>query len=510
MKSFFYKKLLLISIFALLVSSISFANSPKRVRVRLNGKKQYFVLFQSPAEPTLYYCGQIKPQVLIRELGKEKIPEISLIRYQKKDIKDPEKLVQGAHFRMHLDLGPSDKALEMLKKKIPSSHRKTAKLSPVPFKAIKLCFQKPDGQEIELKPESLSGISNHHSAQMVAFSSNINVLNTDLLDSLLKGNTGAKYILYYNYKYSDPILTGEAVPESLQQRDLPGTDPRTSKPDRKLPGSRDFDKINRKAEEKAGWKKAGQGFIGFADYPKSVQDKCVFIETDSQQWNNAYLSLPVIQMPSKIDIEKIELDVKLIHSKKAYESQKLTWTPKKFWRDRYGAPLVYGVFDLTKVRKDHSKSVDKSVFRINQRIESNKGDILIQQREYPIIAGDSPVSDPLSLADILEFQTGFLTWAKPNKNGLKSIEVKLTQGDWTSKRSIAPEKKRGKFVIPELNQWLIKKSSTESLEPLIGEVFFVIKTSAGDKKIPWTLNGKDLRKNLFALSAIFFDQDWKS
>lgn len=499
--------LLLLLLFSSLFS-VSHGEILKNVRIKADGQKQYFVVFQSPVEPSVWYCGQVKPQILMRETGSEKIPEISLIRYQKKDLKNPEKLVQGAHFRMHLALGPSDNALELLRNKLPSSSRQAARLSPVPFKAIKLCLQRPDGKEIELHAESLSGISNHHSAQTVAFSTNLDILNSDLLDELLKGTTGAKYILYYNYLYADPVLTGEKVSEKEGKRDFKRNDSESGSSDRELPGSRDFDRMNREAESRAGWEKAGQGFIGFADFSRSVYEKCVFIETDASQWNKAYLSLPLIQTPPEISIEKIELLVSIEHSEKVYDSQKLIWTPKRYWRDRFGAPLVYGVFDLGKLKSEHRKTLDKANFKINLKIESNQGDILRQETRTPVIVGDSPISDPLTLADILEFQTGFLSFSSAGSKGLQKIEVSLKQAEWQSRRVIEPEFKNGKILAKDCEKWLVAGNNPKTTAPLIAEVFFVVSDGQKNKKVPWRLNGKDLRKELPGLTAIFFDQDW--
>ncbi|HMM61514.1 MAG TPA: hypothetical protein PKC25_15455, partial [Candidatus Rifleibacterium sp.] len=163
----------------------------KNIRVSVEGKKQYFDLFQSAAEENLWYCGQTKPTVLMRNAMSQQIPEISLIRFQKKDIKNPQKLVEGAHFRMHLSLGAAADVMEELKKKLPSSGKRPPVLSPVPFPALKLILQKPDGKEVEMKSEPLVGNAGQRSSQNVAFSTVLGSLDTDLLDALLRGNTGA-------------------------------------------------------------------------------------------------------------------------------------------------------------------------------------------------------------------------------------------------------------------------------------------------------------------------------
>lgn len=515
MKKYFLSATLVIFHLFLVNSVAATPKIIKNVRIKIGREKQYFNIFQSTTEPSLWYSGQTKPSVLIRNTGSVEIPEISIIRFQKKDLKNPQDLVQGAHFKMHLSLGPSDETTELLlqklKKKVPqSSIKKPLVLSPVPFGALKLYLQRPDGKEVELKAETLSGISSKNSSQNVAFSTELGILDTDLLEALMRGNTGAKYTLYYNYNYVDPVLSKEPANLGGQRdfstgRDLGGSSNTGS---RTLSGSRDFNRIAQDEAEKSGWEIAGMGFIGFAKYPKSIRDMCVFVEEDSTQWQNAYLSLPVITKLGQIEIDKIELDVALIYSKKAYSNQKLTWTPKKGWRDHYGAPIVYGVFDLTKINQQKDLDFNLAYFSLNQRIESNGKDVLIGKSTCQIMPGDSPISDPLNLAEVLEFQLGFLSWSKDPKNGLQRIEVALTEGDWNATRTIEMKKENGKLVTPTVAQWLVREGKGDETSPLIAQVFFVTTKDSKEIKIPWSLNGKDLRKELFALSEIFFDKDW--
>ncbi|MGM0600000.1 MAG: hypothetical protein ACQETH_09315 [Candidatus Rifleibacteriota bacterium] len=498
----------------LLMGRAAFASEIIRnVRVTEDREKKYFVLFQSASEQNLWYCGQVKPKILHRNNRGEKIPEISLIRFQKKDIKDPEKLLQGGYFKMNLSLGPADESYEALKQKVADvTGNDSAKLSPVPFGALKLCLQKPDGKEVQMKAETLSGISNMHSSQNVAFSIKLDTLDTDLLDALLNGNTGAKYHLYYNYKYQDPVITGRSSQGNLNQRGFDSepdyeSDPRFgSDHDRDLPGSRDFDRIEDEFEQEQSWERAGEGFVGFASYSDSVRKKCVFIEQNEGLWQNAYLSLPSILQPDKIKINKVELDVVLKNQGKSFGNKTFTWTPERKWLDKYNAPVVYGVFDISRLSKKYPEDLNNSVFEISVKIESGKDDLLEQQTRCDMIVGDTPVTNPLSLADVLEFNTTFLSWSNSDKDGLQRIEIELKQGDWQASRTLKPDFKKSPTVYPDVAQWLVKKSGEK---PLTAEVYFIVKDNGKIRRIPWSLNGKNLREELFGLNAFFFDKHWK-
>ncbi len=472
----------------------------KNVRVSVGGQKQYFNLFQSPVEPSLWYCGQTKPAVIIRKAEDLDIPEISIIRFQKKDAKNSQKLVEGAYFRMNLSLGPAEDVFEVLKKQIPSSARqRPVVLSPVPFGALRLFLHKPDGQKIKLAAEPLSGISKRHSSQNVSFSTLLGPLETDLLDALLRGNTGAKYSLDYNYQYLDPVLTGKSLVDNLEERDA--KDPRSSESGggRELPGARDFENLEREAAQETGWQTAGEGFIGFAGYSEKVREKCIFIENDLEGWNNAYLTLPAVCMPAGVDIKKVELEVTIVHDRKSFENKVFTWTPARSWRDKFGAPLVYGVFDLTAIRKKTPKFLSEAKFLVKQRIESGISEVLLAETSFDLIRGDTPVSDPLDLADVLEVETGLLTWAANGKDGLKRIEVSLKQADWNSERVLEG---------PGMQRWLIKRIKEGDSAPLLAEINFIVTSGRSEQKIPWSLNGQDLRGRLAALSIILFDKDW--
>ena len=333
----------------------------KNIRVSVEGKKQYFDLFQSAAEENLWYCGQTKPTVLMRNAMSQQIPEISLIRFQKKDIKNPQKLVEGAHFRMHLSLGAAADVMEELKKKLPSSGKRPPVLSPVPFSALKLVLQKPDGKEVEMKSEPLVGNSGQRSSQNVAFSTVLGSLDTDLLDALLRGNTGAKYTLFYNYRYLDPVFTGKPAAASADPRDSSAQNGGSS-PDRNLPGTRDFSTMEKEAAASVGWEKAGEGFVGFSRYSKAVQDKCIFVET-AERWQNAYLTLPILTFPAGVSVDKIVLEVSLVHDGKKYQRQEFSWMPASVgWRDANGAPLVYGIFPLGNLARLSPEELQRSNF----------------------------------------------------------------------------------------------------------------------------------------------------
>lgn len=495
----------------------------KNVRVTDEGKKQYYDLFQSPVEKSLWYCGQIKPTVLTRLVDSQEIPEVSIIRFQKKNVKNPQQLDQGAYFRMYLSLGPSEEVLELLRKKIPDSGDRPVILSPVPFGALKLYLYRPDGKQILLTAERLTGISGQRSSQNVAFSTLLGKTDTDLLDSLLRGNTGAKYLLQYNYEYVDPVISKKSDEKLPGGRDLSGSSTGGDSSDRDLPGSRDLSELEKKVASESGWDKAGEGFIGLGRYSRSIQDQCIIVEDRTDQWENAYLTLPVITMPTGIDISRIELDVSLMHGEKAYSDARFTWTPSRTWRDSHGAPLVYGIFDLSALRQKHPDDLNSAWFSIRQRIESNDGDALVSESRCEMLEGDSPVSDPLQLADVLEFETGLLTWAPEGKDGLKRIEIELKDADWKSQRTVEPARKNDRLVAPEALRWLVRRekpvlpnasrsdSDNSKKEPapfLNASVHFIVAAGKAEKRIPWELNGLDLRKELVALSAVFFDKDW--
>ena len=512
-------------LFSTLLMALLLGNSPTQllavarvisnVRVTDAGQKQYFNLFQSQVEKSLWYCGQTRPALLTRQDGNLELPEISIIRFQKKNLKNSQQFDEGAYFRMHLSLGPSDAVLDQLKKRIPAAgNARPVVLSPVPFGAMRLYLQKPDGKLVLLRPEVLTGISSRHSSQHVAFSTVLGKLDADLLDALLRGNTGAKYLLQYNYSYNDPVVSrkpADSLPVS--GRDLGAAASGDVSAGRNLPGSRDLAAIENEAAADSGWEKAGEGFIGLGRYDRAVQDRCIFIEDRSDQWENAYLTLPVISMPTGIDVSRVELDVSLMHGDKAFAEQRFTWTPDKRWRDRHGAPLVYGLFDLTEIRKKHPADFSSAWFSIKQQIESAGGDVLKSENRCEMVEGDSPISDPLQLADVLEFEMGLLSWASPKNDGLKRIEIELVDGNWKSSRTIEPRSENGRIVVPDAARWLICRTVPPSEKGtaaahLAANVNFIVADDRNEKKVQWYLNGADLRAALPALSAVLFDKDW--
>jgi hypothetical protein len=377
------------------------------IRISDKNQKLYFNIFQSSIDESLWYCGQTKPSILMRELDEQQIPDISLIRFQRKDPKNPQKLVEGAHFRMNLSLGATEEILEELKNYLPkSAGKQPTVLSPVPFQALRLVLQSPSGKEVEMKAEPITGIGNQRSSRNVSFSLTLGTLDTDLLDCLMRGTTGAKYILYYNYKYRDPVLAEKPTGSSEFTRNSGNRTEQTDN-DRNLPGTRDFSDMEKEAEAASGWQKAGEGFIGFSRYSRTVQNHCIFIES-AEKWQNAYLALPTITFPPGISVSRIELDVALMYQGKSFSREKFTWNPVKKWRDRNGAPVVYGVFDLGELAKLLPHELKKAYFSIKQTIESAGNEKLVNEINCEMLEGDTPVSNPVDLADVLEFEMGSL------------------------------------------------------------------------------------------------------
>jgi uncharacterized protein YneF (UPF0154 family) len=100
-----------------------------------------------------------------------------------------------------------------------------------------------------------------------------------------------------------------------------------------------------------------------------------------------------------------------------------------------------------------------------------------------------------------------LSWSNSDNDGLSSIEIELEQGDWQVKRTLKPDFTKNPPVFPDAAQWLVTKSGEQ---PLVAEVNFIVNTNGAKRKIPWSLNGQNLREELFGLTAMFFDRDWKN
>jgi len=145
-------------------------------------------------------------------------------------------------------------------------------------------------------------------------------------------------------------------------------------------------------------------------------------------------------------------------------------------------------------------------FQAYVKIISNDNDILQQQLSFPITTGDMPISSPLDLADVLEFDTSFLNWSKQPDRGLQGIEFSLFEDDWVASRTIFINKESINPANLESCKWLVKKPQANS--KLSAQVFFLVAEKNGIKRIPWKHNEKDLRREIPGLSQIFFDQDW--
>jgi len=166
-----------------------------------SGKNQKeYVLMNSTLNQNQWYYALLSPQLVETGQGSNLEPDLTLIRFQKLDAKDPEKLREGAILRFSFAIGADKAVIDVLKKKLPKEvDRRLVRFDPLPLSGIEMNIYDPRGKKVQLIATASQGIAADYAAQYAGFSAVFPVLETDLVEALLKSDTGVKYELNYRY-----------------------------------------------------------------------------------------------------------------------------------------------------------------------------------------------------------------------------------------------------------------------------------------------------------------------
>ncbi|HNW37142.1 MAG TPA: hypothetical protein PKM25_19530, partial [Candidatus Ozemobacteraceae bacterium] len=192
-----------------------------------------------------------------------------------------------------------------------------------------------------------------------------------------------------------------------------------------------------------------------------------------------------------------------------YSRQSVTWKPGTKWRDEDRLPKTVLRFPLKNLLAGPGDPLDDAVFRIHTTIKAGDQDALTSNEEVPVVTGEIPITDPLSICDLLTLDFHLLDWTAPvsDANRLVKIEISLRQGDRKLNRVVQMKKAYdGSIEIPESIAWLVPSSSLEVPGSVEANVFF--RTASG-RRIPWALNGQPKEQTFAGGSWVFTDDDWK-
>lgn len=526
---------------------------------------QHYVLMNSRVNEHQWYCARLNPTLVEIGQGKAVEPDLTLIRLQKVDSRNPEKLADGGTLQFSFAIGPDKASLIALRNKLPKSvNQRLARLDPLPMTGLAMTLLDLRGKKVTLVATSSQGIAADYASQFARFSAVFPTLDTDLIETLLKLPTGLKFELNYRYvtlsekkkvsarvdyqslsskKAPDEILDSsgmaldaeilrylkrQAANPRVSQRIKAAAQKKTNADQPPASGSddpRDYGKkgrddntpkisdlvadvtlVHRSREQKV---LAAQGFLSLSSYPEVVQKKRIINEISYDNWKNAWLLLPTIGELPELAINKVLLKVSLADKRHIYAVRSYEWTPENQWLDEDKAPAALARFPLKNILAGGVNALESAAFKVEYTILADTAPPLIDSDVLAVFTGDIPMAEPVELADILTFDFTYLYWDAPesDKGRLLKIELNIQDDKRKISRFVAPIRRSDKTTIyPEQVPILITRGNFEKPGKVKAVVYF---HTADGKRVPWDFNGMNLSETFSGSFISFLDNDWQ-
>jgi len=510
------------------------------------GNRDYACLaVQGQVNPAQWFCMLTNPMPAEYVDGGLTHPCLWYSRYQRPDPRNPNKMQDFGVLRCGFTMFPPPDVLKTVAAKLPRPARGTLRISPMPLDGMELHVKPPARQDVigaASATRPIGGMTDHQIAEfLVVLQKN----DADLADRLLLDKTGLEFEisvklsprgdLSWRDRLGGPAASpttslAQVAPEraaGMAGEQKPAVWRRTT-PSRKqvLETTRPavtsgmkttaagkaqlaLQEIRRQERERSSKRVACKGFFTLLPYPVPVREEHMVLVEASEDWRVASVVLPMLGLPDGVVIDRIELDVSLCRGKDEYERQSVTWTPAMKWRDADRLPKTILHFPLKNLLAGLGDPLSEAVFRVKKRIISGQ-DRLESVEELPAVTGDIPVSDPLSVCDLLTLDVHLLDWTAPltDPDRLVKIEISLRQGERRISRTLqVTPMADGTREVPECFAWLVPSGSLDTPGGVEANVFF--RTASG-KRIPWALNGRPKEQTFAGGWWIFTDDDWKA
>ncbi len=534
--------------FAACSYSASAANLEKKeITVRRGSRDYSCLLIRSQVNPSQWFCMLTNPALAEYQEDKVTHPNLWYYRFQRPDPRNPNRMQDFGVLRCGFALFPPPDVVRTLVSRLPRSGRGPTTIRMLPADEMEIRI-KPPGRKAVIGVASVSrGIGGFSDSELTDFFVTLEKNDADLADRLLLDKTGLEFELSArlaprgDLSWRDRISATASPAATLVTRDVtkhefagPAAPAGTGKRDwrRAGPGRQQIiDKTGsapmgssskatiskgRRAlqetrlleRERTAQRVACKGFFTFLPYPESIRKEHMILEDAQTDWDCTYFALPMIRLPESIEIESIAMRVSLMRGRDEYARQVALWKPNTKWRDEDKLPKTMLRFSLKDLLAGAGKPLDDAVFRVVSTVSLGDGNKLENIEETPVVTGDIPLTNPLSIADLLTLDFHLLDWTAPTSdpNRLTKVEVNLRQERRSLSKTLQNEKRAGEQVVPEALVWLVKAGSLDTPGAVEANVFF--RTAAG-RRIPWALNGQPREQDFTGGVWYFTDEDWK-
>ncbi len=537
----------LVSFAACCVTGVAADLEKKEITVRRGNRDYSCLLLRSQVNPSQWFCMLTNPVLAEYQEDGTSHPHLWYYRFQRPDPRNPNRMQDFGILRCGFALFPPPEVMRSLIARLPRSGRGPTTIRMLPADEMEIRI-KPPGRKAVIGVASVShGIGGFSDSELTDFFVTLEKNDADLADRLLLDKTGLEFELSArlaprgDLSWRDRIAATASPAATVATRDVTkhefartapssGTgrrDWRRAGPGRQQiidktgsfpmgttsktqvsKGQRALQETRLLERERTAQRIACKGFFTFLPYPESVRREHMILEDSQTDWDCTYFALPLIQMPEAIDIERIIMQVSLVRGRDEYARQIAVWKADTKWRDEDRLPKTMLRFSLKDLLAGAGKPLEDGIFRVVSTIDLGDGNTLESVEETPVVTGDIPLANPLSIADLLTLDFHLLDWTAPTSDSsrLTKVEVSLRQGRRSMSKTLQVEKRAGERVVPETLVWLVKSGSLDTPGTVEANVFF--RTASG-RRLPWALNGRPREQDFAGGVWYFTDDDWK-
>lgn len=547
-------------------------SEPFEVTVKSGKTNIKYLMMQSDSDINQWYCAKLSPTLYEYKSDNKALtePALTFIRFQKIDPAKPDKLIEGAILECEFDIGVDKSTLSILKNKLPLSDRSLARVNLLPINGLEMVLIRPsDSSELKIKAKEFRTKTDKSGSTTAVFYGVLSSSDAILLNALLSHTGGVRYRIEYKYNsVSEPEkivakidygksksiygIKGEQNEDAALLSHLASK----SKNPRLLQKIKEKSKSSVKEQTSSsadnndkqetfdirniGHKKintgsgsanssiselvetvelvyktrkekfiAADGLITLANYPDEIRNKKMFTDVSYDDWKFAYLMAPTISSGADLQIENITLNIHLCDNNHVYEKRKIYWKGDSGWQDETGNPSSIAKFSLEDILSRPGKSpLDKAFFKISSVIKFKKDSDMASESEIPVLSGGIPITTPLVMADVIEFDFINLFWdaLKTDTKRLKKIDLTVKDGSRTIRRVIEPKLANDKHIeYPQILCLAVTRDNFEKGK-IKANLYF---HTADRKRVAWDFNGLKLSEYFDIPYFMFFDEDWQ-
>lgn len=547
-------------------------SEPFEVTVKSGKTNIKYLMMQSDSDKNQWYCAKLSPTLYEYKSDNKALtePALTFIRFQKIDPAKPDKLIEGAILECEFDIGVDKSTLSILKNKLPLSDRSLARVNLLPINGLEMVLIRPsDSSELKIKAKEFRTKTDKSGSTTAVFYGVLSSSDAILLNALLSHTGGVRYRIEYKYNsVSEPEkivakidygksksiygIKGEQNEDAALLSHLASK----SKNPRLLQKIKEKSKSSVKEQTSSsadnndkqetfdirniGHKKintgsgsanssiselvetvelvyktrkekfiAADGLITLANYPDEIRNKKMFTDVSYDDWKFAYLMAPTISSGADLQIENITLNIHLCDNNHVYEKRKIYWKGDSGWQDETGNPSSIAKFSLEDILSRPGKSpLDKAFFKISSVIKFKKDSDMVSESEIPVLSGGIPITTPLVMADVIEFDFINLFWdsLKTDTKRLKKIDLTVKDGSRTIRRVIEPKLANDKHIeYPQILCLAVTRDNFEKGK-IKANLYF---HTADRKRVAWDFNGLKLSEYFDIPYFMFFDEDWQ-